>query len=68
VLWLALTGAWRARSRLPGRDALLGEGLAVALGAFLICAITLHSAYARYEWIFLGLGLAAGCLARRPAR
>jgi putative inorganic carbon (hco3(-)) transporter len=68
VLWLALSGAWRARSRLPGGDALLGEGLAVALGAFLICAVTLHSAYARYEWIFIGLGLAAGCLARRPTR
>jgi hypothetical protein len=68
VLWLALSGAWRARSRLPGGDALLGEGLAVALGAFLICAVTLHSAYARYEWIFIGLGLAAGCLARRPIR
>lgn len=68
VLWLALAGAWRARSRLEGRDALLGEGLFVALCAFLICAVTLHSAYARYEWIFLGLGLAAGCLARRPAR
>jgi putative inorganic carbon (hco3(-)) transporter len=68
VVWLALSGAWRARSRLEGRDALLGEGLAVALGAFLICAFTLHSSYARYEWIFLGLGLAAGHLARRPAR
>jgi O-antigen ligase len=68
VIWLAVSGAWRARSRFDGRDALLGEGLAVALGAFLICALTLHSSYARYEWIFLGLGLAAGCLARRPAR
>jgi putative inorganic carbon (hco3(-)) transporter len=68
VIWLSLRGAWRARSRLEGRDALLCEGLAVALGAFLISALTLHSAYARYEWIFLGLGLAAGCLARRPAR
>jgi O-antigen ligase len=68
VIYLAVSGAWRARSRLEGRDALLGEGLAVALVAFLICALTLHSSYARYEWIFLGLGLAAGCLARRPAR
>ena len=39
----------------------------MALGAFLICAITLYSAYARYEWIFLGLGLVAGRLARRPS-
>jgi putative inorganic carbon (HCO3(-)) transporter len=68
VIWLSVSGAWRARSRLEGRDALLCEGVAVALGAFLICAATLHSSYARYEWIFLGLGLAAGCLARRPAR
>jgi putative inorganic carbon (HCO3(-)) transporter len=68
VLWLALTGAWRARRRLVGDDALLAEGILVALGAFLICAVTLHSAYARYEWIFLGLGLAAGHLARREAR
>ena len=68
VLWLSVGGAWRARARLEGRDALLGEGVAVALVAFLICALTLHSAYARYEWIFLGLGLAAGHLVRRPAR
>jgi O-antigen ligase len=68
VVWLSIRGAWRGRSLLEGRDALLCEGLAVGLGAFLICALTLHSAYARYEWIFLGLGLAAGCLARRPAR
>lgn len=67
VLWLALAGAWRARSRLKGKDALLGEGLVVALGTFLICAVTLHSGYARYQWIFLGLGFAAGRLARRPA-
>jgi hypothetical protein len=65
VLWLALAGAWRARRRLRGHDALLAEGILVALGAFLICALTLHSAYARYQWIFLGLGLAAGRLARR---
>jgi putative inorganic carbon (HCO3(-)) transporter len=65
LVGLSLTGAWRARSRLKGREALLCEGLVVALGAFLICALTLHSAYARYEWIFLGLGLAAGRLARR---
>jgi O-antigen ligase len=68
IVWLAISGAWRARARLEGPDALLGEGLAVALGAFFICALTLHSAYARYEWIFLGLGLAAGHLVRRPAR
>ena len=68
VLALALTGAWRARSRLAGPGRALGEGLVVALCAFLFCALTLNSAYARYQWIFLGLGLAAGRLARRPAR
>ena len=67
LLWLALRGAWRARRRLQGDDALLAEGILVALCAFLICAVTLHSAYARYEWIFIGLGLAAGRLARRQA-
>jgi putative inorganic carbon (hco3(-)) transporter len=67
ILGLALTGAWRARKRLEGRDALLGEGLFVALGVFLIAALTLNSAYARYQWIFIGLGLAAGRLARKPA-
>jgi putative inorganic carbon (HCO3(-)) transporter len=65
LLWLALRGAWRARRRLQSDDALLAEGILVALSAFLICAVTLHSAYARYEWIFVGLGLAAGRLARR---
>jgi putative inorganic carbon (hco3(-)) transporter len=68
MIWLSVSGAWRLRARLPGTDALLGEGIAVALGAFLICALTLHSAYARYEWVFLGLGLAAGCVARRRIR
>ena len=69
VLWLALSGAWRARSPPDGpRTPCSARGSLVALGAFLICAVTLHSAYARYEWIFLGLGLAAGRLARRPAR
>jgi putative inorganic carbon (hco3(-)) transporter len=66
LLGLALVGGWRARSRLSGGDALLGEGLFAALLAFLICAMTLNSSYARYEWIFLGLGLAVGRVARRP--
>ena len=63
VFVLALAGAWRARSRLPG-GGLLGEGLFVALCAFLVCAFTLSNAYARYQWIFVGLALAAGRLAR----
>jgi putative inorganic carbon (HCO3(-)) transporter len=65
VLWLALRGAWRARRSLAPRDALLAEGVFVALGTFLVCALTLHSAYARYEWIFIGLALAAGRLGRQ---
>jgi O-antigen ligase len=68
VLWLALAGAWRARRQLRGDHRLLAEGILVALCAFLICAVTLNSAYARYQWIFIGLGLAAGRLARRLAR
>jgi hypothetical protein len=60
---LALAGAWRARSRLPG-GGLLGEGLFVALCAFLVCAFTLSNAYARYQWIFVGLALAGGRLAQ----
>jgi O-antigen ligase len=66
VLWLALRGAWRARRALAPRDALLAEGVLVALATFLVCAVTLHSAYARYEWIFIGLALAAGRLEARP--
>ena len=31
VVWLSLSGAWRARTRAAGRDALLCEGIAVAL-------------------------------------
>ena len=67
IIALALRGAWLARSRLQGRDALLGEALLAALGVYLLTALTLNSAYARYQWIFLGLGLVAGRLARRPA-
>jgi O-antigen ligase len=67
IVGLAVRGAWRARRRLDGADVLVAEGVFAALATFLICAFTLHSAYARYEWIFLGLGLAAGRLARRAA-
>ena len=68
IIALALRGAWRARSRLGGRDALLGEALLAALGVYLLTALTLNSAFARYQWIFIGLALAAGRLAARPAR
>jgi putative inorganic carbon (HCO3(-)) transporter len=68
ILWLALRGAWRARERLVGRDALLAEGIFVALVTFLVAALFLHLSYPRYLWLMVGLGLAAGNLARRTAR
>lgn len=68
ILWLALSGAWRARQRLAGRDALLAEGIFVALVTFLIAALFLHLTYPRYLWIVIGLGLAAGRLAWGTSR
>jgi O-antigen ligase len=68
VLWLALRGAWRARQRLAGRDRLLAEGIFVALVSFLVAALFLHLTYPRYLWLIVGFGLAAGNLARGPAR
>jgi putative inorganic carbon (HCO3(-)) transporter len=67
VLWLALRGAWRGRLRLAGRDALLAEGIFVALVSFLVAGLFLHSSYPRYLWILVGLGLVAGHLASRGA-
>jgi O-antigen ligase len=64
VLWLALRGAWRARLRLAGGDALLAEGIFVALLSFLVAGLFLHVAYGRYLWIVIGFGLVAGNLAR----
>jgi O-antigen ligase len=68
ILWLALRGAWRARRMLAGRDALLAEGIFVALMTLLVAALFLHLSYPRYLWLMVGLGLAAGNLARRAAR
>lgn len=68
VLWLALRGAWRARLRLAGRDALLAEGIFVALVSFLVAGLFLHSTYPRYLWIVIGFGFVAGNLARGTAR
>jgi O-antigen ligase len=67
VLWLALRGAWRARLRLAGRDALLAEGIFVALVSYLVAGLFLHAAYPRYLWIVVGFGFVAGNLARRAA-
>ncbi|HEY6637815.1 MAG TPA: O-antigen ligase family protein [Solirubrobacterales bacterium] len=67
VLWLAVRGAWRARSRLRGRDALLAEGIFASLISFLVAGLFLHAAYPRYLWILVGFGFVAGQLARKAA-
>jgi O-antigen ligase len=67
VVAAAFLGAWRARVRLPGRDALLGEGVLVALTGFFTASLFLHSAYQHYLWLMIALGLAAGRIARRTA-
>jgi O-antigen ligase len=67
VLWLALRGAWRGRRWLAGRDALLAEGIFVALVSYLVAGLFLHAAYPRYLWIMVGLGFVAGQLARKVA-
>jgi O-antigen ligase len=64
ILWLALRGAWRARQTFGGRDALLGEGVFVALVSFLVAATFLHLTYPRYMWMMVGFALAAGNIAR----
>ena len=65
---LALRGAWRARRAFTGRDSLLAEGVFVALVGYFVNAIFLHpSAYSRYFWLMLGLGLVCGRLAERKA-
>jgi O-antigen ligase len=68
ILWLALRGAWQARLRLGGRDALLAEGIFVALVTFLVAGLFLHLTYPRYLWLMVGFGLIAGNLARGTAR
>jgi putative inorganic carbon (HCO3(-)) transporter len=68
ILWVALRGAWRARQGLAGRDALLAEGIFVALVSFLVAALFLHLTYPRYLWLMIGFGLAAGNLARGTVR
>ena len=65
LLASAVAGAWHARRALPGKDALLAEGIFVAVVGFLINGIFLHGAYPRYLWLVIGLGLAAGALGRR---
>ena len=67
VLWLALRGAWRARLGLDGDDAVMAEGVFVALMSFLVAGLFLHAAYPRYLWMMVGFGLIAGQLARSAA-
>jgi putative inorganic carbon (hco3(-)) transporter len=67
ILWLALRGAWRARQTLGGRDALIGEGIFVALFSFLVAALFLHLTYPRYMWMMVGFALAAGNIAHAAA-
>jgi putative inorganic carbon (hco3(-)) transporter len=64
LIAFALRRAWRGRRSGNGRLGLLAEGAIVALFAFLVAALTLHQAYPRFLWLFLGLTLAAGRTAR----
>jgi putative inorganic carbon (hco3(-)) transporter len=59
VLWLALSGAWRARRALSGTDRVLVEGAFLAICGYLLAGLFLHAAYPRYLWIVVGLGFAA---------
>jgi putative inorganic carbon (hco3(-)) transporter len=67
LLGVALVGSWRARdAREPGAG-ILAEGTFVALVALLVSGMFLHIATPRSFFLPLGLALAAGQLARRPA-
>jgi len=65
IVWLAVSGAWRARARLPTREGLLAEGVFVALIGFLAASLFLHLSYPRYLWVPVGLALVAGRLAEK---
>jgi len=64
LIAFALRRAGRGRRSGNGRLGLLTEGAMVALVAFLVAGLTLHQAYPRFLWLFLGLTLAAGRTAR----
>ena len=64
ILAVAFRAALAARAA-PGA-ALVAEGAAVALLAFLVNGIFLQASYPHYLWITSGLALAAGRLASKP--
>jgi putative inorganic carbon (hco3(-)) transporter len=67
LIAFALQRAWRGRRTASARLGVLAEGGLVALLAFLVAAATLHLAYPRFFWLFLGLALAAGRTARNAS-
>ncbi|MEA3082262.1 MAG: hypothetical protein QOD54_1964 [Sphingomonadales bacterium] len=68
LIAFALLRAWRGRRSGNVRLGLLTEGALVALFAFLVGALTLHLAYPRFLWLFVGLTLAAGRTARKSRK
>ena len=66
VLWLALGGAWRARSRLRGRDAQLAEGLASRWAPSWSAPSRCTAPTRATNGSSSASGWRPGCLARRP--
>lgn len=64
LIGFALSQAWRGRRSRSPSAGLLAEGALVAMVAFLVAAVTLHQAYPRFLWMFIGLTLVAGRVAR----
>jgi putative inorganic carbon (HCO3(-)) transporter len=60
LLAFAVMQAGRGRRSRNPRLGMLAEGALVALVAFLVAGATLHEAYPRFLWLFIGLTLAAG--------
>lgn len=68
LLWVGLSGSWRARRALKPEAALLAEGCCVALAGFLLNAIFLHMAYDSYFWMVVALALAARGIGQAAGR
>ncbi len=68
ILWVLFRGLWQANLIFKKADlpdyANLTIALAIALVGYLVGSIFLHLAYARYFWLFIGLGLAVPNVAR----